>query len=814
MSKTFGIVLVLVMVVAVSVISPPPVQAEYGVVKVQLAILLDASESILSSNWDIMVDGLADAVENPYCIPQDGSVELTVVRFSSSADVPVGPVVITLGNAAPIAAVIRSISYIPGATCISCAFNEAAGALKNSDYFSPTLKQVINLVTDGNPYPETKAVAEAARNNCITTLQMTENQDVICAEAIGSAPNVNWLRDNIVFPQPGSEWPITAPDPPPPGWVRQVTDAEEFAETVCEKLKAVLPAILDHFKCYEVEELGCPPPGEMVELQDQFVTINATVEGPEFFCNPVEKVHDGVLTPISNPDHHLTVYNINNITTGSQPQTWQVEVDNQFGTQVLNVSDPVMLAVPTWKLYPGNHTEPIGLDHFLLYNATGPPVSVTVKLNDQFHLEPEVVVLAPKYFANPVQKKKGGNVTEVVDTEAHLVFYEIVGDPLNTDVLISNQFVRFHPHHNILRVTVPRLLAVPSEKTRVIPPPKLDHFKCYNVTGPYLGETVELQDQFIAIKAVVEDPEFFCNPVAKNHCGKVVIPIWNPDNHLTLYSINYITNAQSWAVNVSNQFGEQELKLYNPVLLAVPTQKLGWYDFEEGCWKAGGSPPVGLDHFLLYPATGPDLDVTLKLLEDQWHSELNVVVVRPVYFANPVQKTHDCVVTPIENPEAHLVFYKIVGAPYSTIVGIKNQFVSMSTLNVTEPYLLAVPSDKTGFAEEPICFIATAAYGTPMAEEIEILREFRDEYLLTNAVGRALVDVYYRVSPPMAEFITEHSVLKPIVRASLVPAVAMSYVVVNTTLAEKAAIIGLVVLVSVALAVWVKRRRGRGSEYT
>jgi len=115
----------------------------------------------------------------------------------------------------------------------------------------------------------------------------------------------------------------------------------------------------------------------------------------------------------------------------------------------------------------------------------------------------------------------------------------------------------------------------------------------------------------------------------------------------------------------------------------------------------------------------------------------------------------------------------------------------------------------------PWCFIATAAYGTPMAGEIEILREFRDEYLLTNPLGQALVDFYYKVSPPIAEFITEHPSLKPIVRAGLLPAVAMSAVAVNTTPAEKAAILGLLALVSVALlTVWATRRRGRGPEYT
>ena len=112
------------------------------------------------------------------------------------------------------------------------------------------------------------------------------------------------------------------------------------------------------------------------------------------------------------------------------------------------------------------------------------------------------------------------------------------------------------------------------------------------------------------------------------------------------------------------------------------------------------------------------------------------------------------------------------------------------------------------------CFIATAAYGTPMAEGIQILRKFRDEYLLTNPLGQALVDFYYRVSPPIAEFIAEHPSLKPIVRAALLPAVAISTLAVNTPPAEKAAIVGLLVLVSVALVVWTIKQRRRGPEYT
>ena len=66
-----------------------------------------------------------------------------------------------------------------------------------------------------------------------------------------------------------------------------------------------------------------------------------------------------------------------------------------------------------------------------------------------------------------------------------------------------------------------------------------------------------------------------------------------------------------------------------------------------------------------------------------------------------------------------------------------------------------------------------------MAEEIGIVREFRDKYLLTNLFGKGLLKLYYRVSPPIAEFLTEHPSLKPLVRLGLLPAVVMSTVIVN-----------------------------------
>jgi hypothetical protein len=111
------------------------------------------------------------------------------------------------------------------------------------------------------------------------------------------------------------------------------------------------------------------------------------------------------------------------------------------------------------------------------------------------------------------------------------------------------------------------------------------------------------------------------------------------------------------------------------------------------------------------------------------------------------------------------------------------------------------------------CCTATAAYGTPMAKELGLLRQFRDEYLLTNPVGKTVADIYYSVSPPLAGFLSEHPGLKPIVRAGLAPAVAMSTLVVNTSPAEKAAIAGFLVLVLIALALWTMKR-GTGPHYS
>ena len=70
------------------------------------------------------------------------------------------------------------------------------------------------------------------------------------------------------------------------------------------------------------------------------------------------------------------------------------------------------------------------------------------------------------------------------------------------------------------------------------------------------------------------------------------------------------------------------------------------------------------------------------------------------------------------------------------------------------------------------CFVATAAYGTPMADEIRVLRRFRDRHLRTHPLGQRLVDLYYDHGPDAAAVIRERPWARRAVRGLLAPVIA------------------------------------------
>ena len=85
------------------------------------------------------------------------------------------------------------------------------------------------------------------------------------------------------------------------------------------------------------------------------------------------------------------------------------------------------------------------------------------------------------------------------------------------------------------------------------------------------------------------------------------------------------------------------------------------------------------------------------------------------------------------------------------------------------------PLKPTGGGGGGGCFIATAAFGSYFDPSVKILRDFRDKFLFTNHVGQSFVNWYYKVSPPIADFIRTREIMKTAVRIILLPAVGFAY---------------------------------------
>jgi hypothetical protein len=132
------------------------------------------------------------------------------------------------------------------------------------------------------------------------------------------------------------------------------------------------------------------------------------------------------------------------------------------------------------------------------------------------------------------------------------------------------------------------------------------------------------------------------------------------------------------------------------------------------------------------------------------------------------QSTYELLVPGEYGDEGKTVSFLVGGVQASqTAVWVSGQIDTNFDLTVASSngFPLPLPFD---------CFIATAAYGTDTAEEINLLREFRDVVLLPGGLGAEFVSLYYEVSPPMAEVIWQHELLRTAVRVGFVdPIVAI-----------------------------------------
>jgi hypothetical protein len=173
-------------------------------------------------------------------------------------------------------------------------------------------------------------------------------------------------------------------------------------------------------------------------------------------------------------------------------------------------------------------------------------------------------------------------------------------------------------------------------------------------------------------------------------------------------------------------------------------------------------PPPQLPHYFagtVSTSTGPVPEGTVV--------EALVDAVKKVETTVNAQSGYELLVPGEVGDEGKIVSFKVAGVQASqTATWISGE------LDYDFDLTIAALPDGSWFPFE--CFIATAVYGTDTAEEIDILREFRDVVLLPSGLGAEFVSLYYKISPPIAEVISRHDFLRTAVRVGFVdPVVAI-----------------------------------------
>jgi hypothetical protein len=212
----------------------------------------------------------------------------------------------------------------------------------------------------------------------------------------------------------------------------------------------------------------------------------------------------------------------------------------------------------------------------------------------------------------------------------------------------------------------------------------LDHFKCYSTrtTTPFAPRDVTLGDQFEDVTATVERPIRFCNPVDKNDEG-----IIDPTAHLMCYDIDQHERFVPRDVLVTNQFGEQRMRVHRPVSLCNPATK----DLIPS--------NLNLDHFKCYRvrrAPGAAVNVNVTLV-DQFETR-QTQVAWPTVLCNPVDKNGEG----INFPACHLACYRLREGASDFVertVLVTDQFVEQQNLDAFRGVCrraehLCVPSSK------------------------------------------------------------------------------------------------------------------------
>jgi len=206
---------------------------------IQLGFIIDSSGSIGSTDFGVITDGLASAVESYIPVGGDDTYEVSVVRFNSSASAVVANVLVTDATArSDLADDIRNIGYSGGGTDFTAAFDAMTGVLGNT--IGTADASYVNFSTDG----------QASDASTAFNAMIASGVDNVSVEGIGGGVNEVDLQNLYCYPQ---SCDTTTPyNFPTQGFYIGVANAQGYADAIGEKIGVVtgtvpIPATLALF---------------------------------------------------------------------------------------------------------------------------------------------------------------------------------------------------------------------------------------------------------------------------------------------------------------------------------------------------------------------------------------------------------------------------------------------------------------------------------------------------------------------------------------------------------------------------------------
>ena len=214
----------------------------------------------------------------------------------------------------------------------------------------------------------------------------------------------------------------------------------------------------------------------------------------------------------------------------------------------------------------------------------------------------------------------------------------------------------------------------------------------------------------------------------------------------------------------------------------VPSDDFIGTEFNTGILAPGDSYewiPENIGEFAYFDMVHPWMQGTIIVqeAEEETHSE---EVVEETHSEEVVEETHSEEV--VEETHSEEVVEEAV------VEEVVEETV------VEEAVVATQESEEKGGG----CLIATAAYGSEMAPQVQLLREIRDNQLMNTESGSAFMsgfnELYYSFSPYIADMERENPMFKEIVKAGLTPMLSSLAIMENAESESEVLGLGLSVI--------------------